>query len=383
MLQTAFRSLRRSPGFAAAVVATVAVGIGPGAALFGVVKAVLLNPLPYPNPHELVWVTSVGANDKESATSMPNFDDWRSRTRCFAKLAAYADAPMLTSGGEFPERTASAIVTEDFFEVLGVRPPLGRTFLPSEHAKGSAFASVVISDAFWRRAYAADPAIIGRKIRVLGFQSTVVGVMPPGFAYPEGVDLWVSARALGEGGLRNAPNYRVIGRLRSETSYTAANSELAAVARLLKTEYPDPLQPETARVVPLRQHLTGDLRTPLLVVFGAVGILLLLVCVNVANLLLARGSARAVEIAVRVALGADFKDIFRYLIGESLLLSITGGAIGLLLAAWCLELLRIVLPAGIPRWATIEIDTGVCRVFDRHVDPCRNRLRGIPRAARG
>lgn len=359
MFRQAIRSLRRSPGFSAAAIVTVALGVGPGAALFSVVKAVLLNPLPYPNPAELVWAASVTAEGKESATSIPNFDDWRERTQSFAKLAAYADTPMLTGGGEFAERTTSAIVTEDFFDALGVQPRIGRSFLKTEHAKGAVFSSVLISDGLWRRAYGADSAIVGRRIKVFGYSATVIGVMPPGFSYPDGADLWASARALGEGVHRDAPNYLVIGRLRPGVAPAAADAELADVARRMKKEYPGPRQPASAKVSPLGEHISGRVRAPLLLLFGAVGILMMLVCANIANLMLARGAAQARELAVRAALGAGALDLFRDRIAESLVLSLTGGGIGLLLAAWCMDLLRVVLPSGIPRASETMVDSGV------------------------
>jgi putative ABC transport system permease protein len=334
-------------------------GIGVGTALFSVVKAVLLNALPYPAAHTLTWVTAVDDSRQEIRTSLPDFDDWRAQNHSFASLAAYSDAPFIAGGGEAPERTSGSIVTEEFFEVLGVHPQLGRTFLADEHKRGSAFAAVVIGHGLWQRAYGGDRSIVGRKITLLGLPSTVIGVMPPGFAFPAGSELWVSARATGEGNVRTAHNFWVVGRLRSGVSMQAADEDISAIARRLKQQYASPFQTANASAVSLASHIAGGVRTPLLILFGAVGLLIVIVCVNVANLLLVRLAARSRELAVRTAMGAGRWQLVRYLLVESMVLAVAGGLLGLLMALWSVDLLRILLPSNMPRAGEVHVDSGV------------------------
>jgi predicted permease len=206
---------------------------------------------------------------------------------------------------------------------------------------------------------AADPQILGRQITLVGIRATVIGVMPPGFAYPAGAELWVSARSLGEGNVRTAPNFRVIGRLGQGARIERAHEDLQAIVAKLKREYPSPLQPAEVVLTPLASHLTGSVRTPLLILFASVGLLLLIVCVNVANLLLVRVTARSRELAIRTALGAGRRRLFLDLVTESLLLAAAGGGLGVLLAGWSLDVLRLVTPASVPRAAEVRMDLGV------------------------
>ena len=358
-LRQSFRSLRRAPSLAAISIATVALGVGAGTSLFSVVKAVLLNPLPYPDSARLAWVAGQNKAGAEMRTSFPDFDDWRAMNHSFQTMAAYGDAPIVASGGASPERTRGAIVTEDFFATLGVKPVLGRTLSAEDHEPGKPLSFVVLGHALWQRAYGGDPSILGRQITVIGSRSTVVGVMPAGFAYPAGTELWVSARALGEGSERTAHNLWVIGRLRPGVAETAAAQDLSAIAQRLALQYPGPYQTPDATARSLSAHIAGDARTPLLILFAAVGLVLLVVCVNVANLLLVRVSARSRELAVRTAMGAARRHLARQMLVESLLLAGAGGALGLLVAAWSMELLRLFLPDTLPRAADVRIDGGV------------------------
>jgi predicted permease len=351
------RSLRRSPALAVIAILTVALGVGAGTALFSVVKAVLLNPMPYPDSNRLVWVAAI-LDGNESRTSMPDFDDYKAGTGAFDAIAAYSEAPLVAGGGDAPERITGTMVTEDFFDLLGVPPALGRTFNADEHRQ-KPLSTVVISHGLWQRMYGGDPNILGRSISVLGFPSTVIGVMPAGFAFPSGAELWVSARAINEGNLRTAHNYWVIGRLRPGVSTDAAHQDVGAIARRLKQEHPSPFQTSDARVVSLASHLVGGVRTPLLMLFGAVGLVLLIVCVNVANLMLVRVTAQSGELALRTALGAGRRDLIRHLLVESVILSAFGGVLGLLIAFWSMDLLRLLLPASLPRAAEVRIDPGV------------------------
>jgi putative ABC transport system permease protein len=359
-LRHSVRSLRRAPSLTAISMLTVALGVGAGTALFSVVKAVLLNPLPYPDPGRLMWVAGrMDARGEEMRTSFPDFDDWHNQNHSFTAMAAYGEGPLVAGGGEVPERSVGAAVTEDFFKTMGVAPALGRVFLPEEHKTGAPLEKVVIGYGLWQRAYGGDRAIVGRRITVLGMRSTVIGVMPQGFAFPAGAELWVSARALGEGDSRTAHNFWVVGRLRPGATVEKASQDIGIIARRLKQQYPGPFQTVDASVMSLAAHLTGSVRTPLLVLFGAVGLLLLIVCVNVSNLLLVRVTVRSRELAVRTALGAERRHLFGHLLVESLVLATAGGALGLLAAFWSMDLVRVVLPAGVPHAADVRIDGGV------------------------
>ena len=265
----------------------------------------------------------------------------------------------MAGGGETPESTHGAAVTEDFFAVLGVRPALGRVFSAEDHRPGTPFSVVVIGHGLWQRAYGGDPAILGRVITVLGMRSKVIGVMPAGFAFPAGSEVWASVRALGEGDSRTAHNWWVVGRLRPGVTEAAARQEVSSIARRNKQQYPGPYQAADATVVALATHLAGSVRTPLLVLFGAVGFVLLIVCVNVANLLLVRVTARSRELAVRAAVGAGRWQLIRQLLVESLVLAAAGGALGLLVAFWSMDVLRVLLPDSLPRAAEIRVDGGV------------------------
>ncbi len=220
---------------------------------------------------------------------------------------------------------------------------------------------VVLGYGLWQRAFGGSPKVIGRSIRFAGTAATVIGVMPPGFGYPENVELWLPGTAFGDAvsEARTAHNWRVIGRLKPGAGFERARADVGAIERRIKRQYPSPFQGKDASVVSLRSHIVGDVRAPLLMLFGAVGFVLLIVCVNVANLLLVRVTARARELAVRTALGATRRNLVRRMLAESFLLAIAGGACGLLLAAWSMDLLRVLLPANMPRAGDIHIDLGV------------------------
>jgi putative ABC transport system permease protein len=359
MLQTVRRAVRvllRVPGLTATAVLTVGLGVGAGTALFSVVKAVLLNPLPYPHPGQIAWLSEVGHGRMRIA--MGNFVDWREQNRSFTTLAAYGDGPVIVGGGATPERTHAASVTEDFFAVLGVPPLLGRTFSPAEH-KYHAAITAILGYGLWQRAYGADPAILGRTIRVMGLPATVIGVMPQGFAFPTGTELWVNSEAFMDADSRTAHNDWAIGRLRPGVTIEQARQDISAIARRLKQLYPGPFQARDASTGLLQSYLTGEVRPALLALFGAAGFLLLLVSVNVANLLLVRTVNRSRELAIRTALGASRSRLFGDLMIESLLLALAGGALGLAIAFWSMDLLRILLPANLPRLADVHIDRGV------------------------
>jgi predicted permease len=357
-LRQAVRALRRIPSLTVVSILTVALGVGAGVSLFSVIKAVLLNPLPYPEPDRLAWVAEWNDDGFPRQVAYPNFRDWSEQNRTFRSMAAFG-TDVVNTGGDLPQRTFVGEITPGFFETLGVQPMLGRTLLPEEQTAGAPLRAV-LGYGLWQRAYGGDRKIVGRLLHLSGFPVTVAGIMPPGFAYPSNAEIWVSAIALGNATpSRTAHNFRVIGRLRPGVTIAQAQADIGAIMHRLYQLEPGPFMSKNASVVSLDAHTVGKVRPALLVLFGAVGFLLLIVCVNVANLLLVRVTARARELAVRRALGAGHGRLFRQMLAESLLLALAGGAAGLLLALWSMDLLKALLPAEVPRAADIRIDMGV------------------------
>jgi putative ABC transport system permease protein len=357
-LRRATRPLRRAPMLSVISVLTVALGVGAGTSLFSVVKAVLLNPLPYPDPGRLAWIAEVNEAGRPMQVAQANFKDWQRENRSLSLLAAFGQGPVNAGGGDTPVRTLGAEVTGDFFSVMGVQPTIGRTFDAAEQAF-RAPGTVILGNALWHRAYGGDPAVLGRSIKLMGQPFMVIAVMPPGFDYPDHSEVWVAADAFFDFSSRTAHNFRVVGRLRPGVTMEQAQIDIGAISRRLKQQYPSPFMARDAAVIPLDRHIAGEARPALLLLFGAVGFLLLIVCVNVANLLMVRITTRVREISVRVALGAGRSHLFRQMLAESLALAATGGALGLLLAYWSMDLLRVLLPSDLPRSADIRIDAGV------------------------
>jgi predicted permease len=352
------RSLRRAPALSVISILTVALGVGAGTALFSVVKAVLLNPLPYPNPGRLAWIAELNEAGHPMQVAQANFKDWQRENRSFSKLAAFGEGPVNAGGGETPVRTFGAYVSQDFFDVMGVQPAIGRSFDSAEQ-KFRAAGVVILGHALWLRAYGGDPGILGRKVKLMGQPFTVVGVMPPRFDYPDRSEIWIAAGAFFDFPSRTAHNFRVVGRLDRGVTMEHAQADVSRISRRLKQQYPSPFMAKDALVTPLNRQIAGEARPALLMLFGAVGFLLLIVCLNVANLLMVRITTRVREISVRVALGAGRLHIFRQMVAESLGFAAAGGALGLLAAYWSMDLLSVLLPADLPRAEYIRIDGGV------------------------
>lgn len=359
-LRQGVRALWRVPSLTTISILAVALGVGAGTSLFSVVKAVLLNPLPYPQPERLTWVSELNDNGRQMQVAYRNCLDWREQSHSFTAISAYADFPVVVAGGEQPLNTRGALADEGFFPTLGVPARVGRTFTADEVKVGAAPVAV-IGYGLWQRAFGGDAAAIGRRLRMSGISATVVGVMPPGFAWPEKTEIWLPITAVGDPGytVRTGHNWRVVARLRPGASAAQAQVEVGGIERRIKQEYPSPFQGKDAAVVPLAEQLAGPVRPALLTLFGAVGFLLLIVCVNVANLLVVRVTARSRELAVRTALGAGRGRLVRQTLMESLLLGAAGGAAGLVLASFSMEVLRVLLPAEVPRAGDIQIDGGV------------------------
>jgi putative ABC transport system permease protein len=359
-IQQSIRSLLGVPSLTAISILTVALGVGAGTSLFSVVKAVLLNPLPYREPERIAWLAEVNDSGKETQVAFGNFVDWRKQSRSFESLAAYEYGPATVSGGDIPQNSNAAVVTDQFFEILGDSAKMGRIFTPDEYKEGAAH-TAVIGYGLWQRAFGSSPAVVGRSIRLAGLQAVVVGIMPPAFNYPDKTEIWLPMGTFGDPGVtvRTGHNWRAMGRLKPGATWAQAQADISAIERRIKKEYPSPFQSKDAAVEPLLQHVVGEVRPALLMLFGAVGFLLLIVCVNVANLMLVRISARARELAVRTALGAERHHLIRQMLSESLLLALAGGALGMLLATWSTSFIRAVLPAEVPRAGDIQIDGGV------------------------
>ena len=357
-LSLALHGLGKSRGFATAAILTLALGIGANTAMFSVVKAVLLNPLAYPDSERLAWIAEVNDAGHPMQVAQANFKDWQRENHSCSHIAAFGEGPVNAGGGGPPVRTFGAYVSQDFFDVMGVQPAIGRSFDSSEQ-RFRAAGTVILGDALWHQAYGGDRQILGRKIKLMGQPFTVIGVMPPGFDYPDRSELWIAAGAFFDFPSRTAHNFRVVGRLRPGVTMEQAQADFARISRRLKQQYPSPFMARDASVIPLDRQIAGEARPALLVLFGAVGFLLLIVCVNVASLLMVRVTSRVREISVRVALGAGQSHLIWQMLSESMVLGAAGGALGLLLAFWSMGLLHVLLPADLPRFEFIRIDVGV------------------------
>jgi predicted permease len=356
----ALRVLGRGPGFVAVAVLTLALGVGANTAIFSVVRGVLLRALPYQEPERLVAVQTVIRGSPTEA-SPPDFMDWRAQAKSFSGLAAYfLSTSNLTGTGE-PERLTQARVSANFFDLLSVRPSRGRSFLPGEDAV-EAPRVAILSDGLWRRRFGADPSIVGRTIRLDDFPTTVIGIAPPELKLPAGVDLWLTTRFAARDvapGARGARWIAVVGRLSSSATLASARAEMAAIAERLAIMDPSHDGGVTTRVATLQEDLVGGVRTPLLILLGAVGFVMLIACVNVASLALGRTAARETELTVRVALGAGRGRIARQILTENLVLAVGGGIVGIALAVLGTRALVALAPGDLPLVHAVHVDGAV------------------------
>ena len=342
------RMMRKNPGFAAIAILTIALGIGANTAIFSVVNAVLLAPLPFDHPERVVmlWGTNLRKNMDIMPVSPATFATWKSSSHSFEGMGGSSDSLASFTEGE-PEMVAAYDFSADYFRVLGAKAELGRTFLPEEDQPGGPNVCV-LSDKIWRRRFGGDPAIVGRAIRMGATLFTVVGVMPPNFRWPSLVEVWTPLALPASASSDWRSHYiRVVARLKPGVTIEQTQAELNAIAARAEKEHPETNADEGVVVEPIRHNMFGDVQRPLLVLLGAVGFVLLIACVNVAGLLLARTSARGREIAVRAALGAGRARLIRQMVTESVLLSLLGGVSGLALAYGSTGLLVKLFPNNI------------------------------------
>ena len=356
------RLLARTPGFAAVILLTLALGIGANSMMFTVVNAVLLRPLPYPHPEQLVLLRDFN-HDKgfDSFSVAPgNFLDWRAQSRSFTGMAAFGGASFNYTGGPFPERIAAMRVTEGFFEALGVQPVAGRSFQSSDFQQGQDHV-VLLSYGLWQKIFQGDPQALGRNIQLSDEPYTVVGVMPPGLRFiSREQDVWAPwAFPPAWSQVRGAHFLSVLARRKPGVTLEQARAEMAGIGQRLAAQYPDVNRGWGVRTDLLYENVVGDVRPALLLLLAAVGALLLIACGNVANMLLARTLERRREIAVRASLGAGRWRLIRQVLAESLLLSLAGGALGLLLAAAGTRTLLSMAPQVLPRADAIHLDPWV------------------------
>jgi putative ABC transport system permease protein len=359
-LRYALRGLRKQRAFTAVAVITLALGIGANTAIFTVINTILLRPLPYESPDQLVVLTET-VSDRLAGVSYQNFVDWRSQNTVFENITALRprESFNLTGAGE-SERLQGRLVSANFLLTLGIKPIRGRDFL-AEDDQPSATPVALISHALWQRRFGASEDIIGKQLTLNGQQYSVIGITPPDFRFGAEADISVPIGLSAERfKLRGKdPGISAFARLKQNTSIDNANAELNTIAARLEQQYPDTNTGRRVRIESLRESVVGDIRPTLLTLLGAVGFVLLIACANVANLLLTRSAGRQREMAIRTALGAGRMRILRQLFTESMVLALAGGVVGLLLAIWGTSVLASYIPEGIPRMSELSVDVRV------------------------
>jgi putative ABC transport system permease protein len=355
-----FRSLLKHPGFTTIAVLTLALGIGANSAMFSTVNAVLLKPLAYPEADRIVLLEGINPamGITDSNLSIPDFADWQNQNQVFEQLAGYVAGGTLLTSGDETERVRGTGVTGDFFPLFRTPAFTGRTLQSEDSQKGHDDV-VVLSYGLWQRRFGGNQNVIGSNVTLSGESATIVGVMPPGFDYPAQTELWVPYPIDAAAERRDNRFIEVVARLKPDVPIAQAQASLDTINQRLAQTYVETNTSWMVRVTNLQERLVGSMRKSLLLLLGAVAFVLLIACANVANLMLARATSRQKEIAVRAALGASRWRVIRQLLTESLLLSVTGGAIGLVLSVWLTKLLISISPANTPRFDEIRPDTWV------------------------
>jgi putative ABC transport system permease protein len=362
-LRYGLRTLLKNPGFCAVAILALALGIGPNTAIFTMVNAVLLKPLPVPEPNRVVmiWGTLLKSGFDQMPVSAADYLDWKQQARSFDHMSAAFAIPeygLNISGIGDPERAPAALASQEFLPALGIKPIVGRNFLPEEDRPGGPPA-VLISNALWQRRFHSDPAALGRTLTVDGIPRTVVGVVPHELGEMVRADLWLPTAINPTNPERRNHNYGIVARLKPGVTVAQARSEMTVIAQRLELAYPATNTGWGITLFPMAEMFTGRIRPVLLILLGAVGLLLLIACANLANLLLARAATREKEIAIRGALGAGRGRIVRQLVTESLVLAMAGGALGLILASYGVQAMRAVVPDMFPMLQHMSVDLSV------------------------
>src|SRR5256885_4884670 len=366
-LRYAFRQLVKSPSFSATAIVALALGIGATTAMFAVIYAFLLRPLPYVNPDQLVMLQSRGVTTgNDLGVNYLDFLDWQKQNHSFSNLAFFNLRwnGNIESPGGLTETLKTTFTTANLFSLLGVQPRLGRDLMaaddepnaPGDWLHGNAKV-MLISDRLWKKTFGGDPNIIARDIRLDGTPRTVVGVMPAGFRFPSQTDIWVPmASVFGMNANRSWRADQAIARLKPGVTVLSAQNEMSVIAERLAQQYPDTNKLVGATVVPLREHVAGNVRFSLLLLLAACGGVLLIACANVSQLLLARATTRERELSVRAALGASRWRLARQALAESAVLAVIGSIVGALLAFWLVDFVATSIPVELPFWIRIDLN---------------------------
>jgi putative ABC transport system permease protein len=362
-LRFALHLLIKRPGFTAIIVVTLALGVGANTAIFSVVDAILLRPLPCDDPDRLtmIWETAPELGHEQMGVAYANFEDWREQNQVFEGVAAFRGQGCILTGVDNPERIQGALVTSDFFPLLRIQAALGRTFVSEDEQRGPQEV-VVLSDGLWRRRFGADPEVIGRPLTLDGVVYTVIGVLPSGFDFPVGVsdaEVWRPAVLMKPPVFltsRSAHAFNTIARLKPRVTHEQAQTAMETIASRLQQQYPDTNAEYSVKLVGLHEQVVGKVRPVLLLLSGAVALVLLIACTNISSMLLARSEDRKREFAVRTALGAGRSRHVRQLLTEAALLGVVGGALALLMALWSVDALAALIPADLPLGDGISVN---------------------------
>src|SRR5438128_10640193 len=360
----ALRMLAKQPAFTAIAVLTLALGIGANTAIFSIINSVLLRPLPYPHADRIMVLNESSGPGQDFSVALPDYFDWQKETKTFEHLACTHKESRNLSGipGREAERVSTASVTRNFFNIIGLSPQIGRVFSEDEDKVGAPPVAI-ISDRIWQRVFNRSPKAIGQSIVLQDHNFTVIGVMPPQMTSPQDTDVWVSLMRRSDNPAwidrSHHPMMFVWGQLKPGVTVDQARSEMKTIAARLEKAYPETNKGETIVVTALLDNLVGKYRTNLGLLVGAVGVVLLIACANLANLFAARGAARAREFAIHAAVGATRGQIIRKLLLESFLIAILGGALGFFIAVWLRDALIALGPEGVSRFQQISFDLPV------------------------